>query len=127
MAPGIVYAATLEAQLPTAHMGCQCLLRIDTVQSMAVGLQVDDLAELFGCHVCGPLCVALQVFATWYRAPELLFGSTAYGPSVDIWGAGCVFAGNSHSNSRRRPSTQPALQHELRAANTFCAPCADYP
>ena len=34
-----------------------------------------------------------QVFARWYRAPELLFGSTAYGPSVDMWAAGCVFAG----------------------------------
>ena len=35
----------------------------------------------------------LQVFARWYRAPELLFGSTSYGPSVDMWAAGCVFAG----------------------------------
>lgn len=32
------------------------------------------------------------VFARWYRSPELLFGSTAYGASVDIWAAGCVFA-----------------------------------
>ncbi|CAI5507335.1 unnamed protein product [Closterium sp. Naga37s-1] len=33
-----------------------------------------------------------QVFALWYRAPELLFGSKAYGSGVDVWGAGCVFA-----------------------------------
>ncbi|KAK9706983.1 hypothetical protein RND81_07G165100 [Saponaria officinalis] len=33
-----------------------------------------------------------QVFARWYRAPELLFGSKQYGPAVDIWGAACVFA-----------------------------------
>lgn len=33
-----------------------------------------------------------QVFARWYRAPELLYGSTCYGPGVDIWAAGCVFA-----------------------------------
>ena len=39
--------------------------------------------------------IALQVFARWYRAPELLFGSTLYGPSVDIWAAGCCFAGGS--------------------------------
>jgi len=39
-----------------------------------------------------PRAVSLQVFATWYRAPELLFGSKAYGPAVDIWGAACVFA-----------------------------------
>lgn len=33
-----------------------------------------------------------QVFARWYRPPELLYGSTCYGPSVDIWAAGCIFA-----------------------------------
>ncbi|KAJ3683830.1 hypothetical protein LUZ60_014057 [Juncus effusus] len=33
-----------------------------------------------------------QVFARWYRAPELLYGTKQYGPSVDVWGAGCVFA-----------------------------------
>lgn len=34
-----------------------------------------------------------QVFARWYRPPELLFGSQAYGATIDIWAAGCVFAG----------------------------------
>ncbi|KAL4858043.1 Cyclin-dependent kinase D-1 [Chlorella vulgaris] len=33
-----------------------------------------------------------QVFARWYRSPELLYGSTCYGPAVDIWAAGCIFA-----------------------------------
>lgn len=28
----------------------------------------------------------------WYRAPELLVGDTQYGPPVDIWAVGCVFA-----------------------------------
>jgi hypothetical protein len=32
------------------------------------------------------------VFGRWYRAPELLFASTSYGPEVDMWAAGCVFA-----------------------------------
>lgn len=34
----------------------------------------------------------IQVFARWYRAPELLFGSKMYGPGVDIWAAACIFA-----------------------------------
>lgn len=38
-------------------------------------------------------CCSMQVFSRWYRAPELLFGASAYGPCVDIWAAGCVFAG----------------------------------
>lgn len=33
-----------------------------------------------------------QVASRWYRAPELLYGSSNYGPSVDLWAAGCVFA-----------------------------------
>ncbi|XP_010036922.2 cyclin-dependent kinase D-3 [Eucalyptus grandis] len=33
-----------------------------------------------------------QVFARWYRAPELLFGTKQYGPAVDVWAAACIFA-----------------------------------
>lgn len=32
------------------------------------------------------------VATRWYRAPELLVGDTQYGPPVDIWAVGCVFA-----------------------------------
>jgi cyclin-dependent kinase 7 len=28
----------------------------------------------------------------WYRPPELLFGANYYGPSVDMWSCGCLFA-----------------------------------
>jgi cyclin-dependent kinase 7 len=27
-----------------------------------------------------------------YRPPEILFGSRYYGPSADMWSAGCIFA-----------------------------------
>ncbi|KAF5179903.1 Cyclin-dependent kinase d-1 [Thalictrum thalictroides] len=33
-----------------------------------------------------------QVFARWYRAPELLFGTKQYGSGVDVWAAACIFA-----------------------------------
>uniref|UniRef100_A0A1I7U7F4 Protein kinase domain-containing protein n=3 Tax=Caenorhabditis tropicalis TaxID=1561998 RepID=A0A1I7U7F4_9PELO len=33
-----------------------------------------------------------NVATRWYRAPELLFGSRKYGPSVDIWAIGCILA-----------------------------------
>lgn len=33
-----------------------------------------------------------NVFTVWYRPPELLFGATCYGPAVDIWALGVVFA-----------------------------------
>ena len=32
------------------------------------------------------------VVTRWYRPPELLLGERRYGPSVDMWGVGCVFA-----------------------------------
>lgn len=33
-----------------------------------------------------------RVVTLWYRPPELLLGATDYGPSVDLWSVGCVFA-----------------------------------
>jgi cyclin-dependent kinase 12/13 len=33
-----------------------------------------------------------RVVTLWYRSPELLLGSTNYGPSVDIWSVGCLFS-----------------------------------
>jgi serine/threonine protein kinase len=33
-----------------------------------------------------------EVVTLWYRAPEILLGSQAYSPSVDVWGVGCIFA-----------------------------------
>ncbi|KAM7262282.1 hypothetical protein ACFE04_021359 [Oxalis oulophora] len=33
-----------------------------------------------------------HVVTLWYRPPELLLGATKYGPAVDMWSAGCIFA-----------------------------------
>jgi serine/threonine protein kinase len=33
-----------------------------------------------------------QVATQWYRAPELCFGARDYGPAVDMWAIGCIFA-----------------------------------
>lgn len=33
-----------------------------------------------------------QVATRWYRAPELLYGSRTYTPSVDMWSVGCIIA-----------------------------------
>lgn len=32
------------------------------------------------------------VATRWYRAPELLVGELNYGPAVDVWAIGCLFA-----------------------------------
>ncbi|KAK4788832.1 hypothetical protein SAY86_020151 [Trapa natans] len=33
-----------------------------------------------------------HVITLWYRPPELLLGATKYGPAVDMWSVGCIFA-----------------------------------
>ena len=32
------------------------------------------------------------VATRWYRAPELLLGTTVYGCEIDIWAVGCIMA-----------------------------------
>jgi len=32
------------------------------------------------------------VVTRWYRAPELLLSCDEYGPSIDVWSVGCIFA-----------------------------------
>ena len=44
-------------------------------------------------HTAPQSAYGMQVFATWYRPPELFFGSTCYGPGIDVWAAGCILAG----------------------------------
>jgi len=33
-----------------------------------------------------------RVITLWYRPPELLLGANVYGPSIDMWSTGCIFA-----------------------------------
>ncbi|CCG82220.1 Serine/threonine-protein kinase ssn3 [Taphrina deformans PYCC 5710] len=40
-----------------------------------------------------PLYTGDKVVVTiWYRAPELLLGAKHYGPAIDMWAVGCIFA-----------------------------------
>lgn len=39
-------------------------------------------------HGCLTSCVGTR----WFRAPELLYGSTDYGLEIDLWSLGCIFA-----------------------------------
>ena len=32
------------------------------------------------------------VSTRWYRAPELLVGSTSYNQAIDVWSIGCILA-----------------------------------
>uniref|UniRef100_A0A671NL74 cyclin-dependent kinase n=1 Tax=Sinocyclocheilus anshuiensis TaxID=1608454 RepID=A0A671NL74_9TELE len=56
--------------------------------------QVIKLCDFgFARNLMGPFDYYTDYVATrWYRAPELLVGDTQYGPPVDVWAVGCVFA-----------------------------------
>lgn len=55
-------------------------------------LKIGDfgLATLFRPGQKQPL--TSRVVTLWYRAPELLLGSTNYGVAVDMWSVGCIIA-----------------------------------
>jgi len=47
------------------------------------------LARSFGIPVRNK---SHEVVTLWYRAPDVLMGSTKYSSSIDIWSTGCIFA-----------------------------------
>jgi serine/threonine protein kinase len=62
-------------------------------------------------HSCSCTCSArLQIVTLWYRAPEVLLGTTHYATPVDMWSVGCIFAELVRKVSRRQqqPPGAPA-------------------
>eukprot|EP00850_Spirogloea_muscicola_P014279 SM000101S09277 [mRNA] locus=s101:318117:321397:+ [translate_table: standard] len=53
------------------------------------------LARPFSSENNGPL--TNRVITLWYRPPELLMGENKYGPAVDMWSVGCIFAELLHT------------------------------
>ena len=47
------------------------------------------LARAFGIPV---RCFSHEVVTLWYRAPDVLMGSTKYSTPIDMWSTGCIFA-----------------------------------
>ncbi|CAH9102894.1 unnamed protein product [Cuscuta epithymum] len=60
----------------------------DSSKSCAYIYEVEG--EGGGGDIVAPLtsCVGTR----WFRAPELLYGSIQYGPEIDMWSLGCIFA-----------------------------------
>lgn len=40
-----------------------------------------------------------EVVTLWYRSPEILLGTNYYGPSIDLWSIGCIFAEMSNKKA----------------------------
>nr|XP_028950126.1 cyclin-dependent kinase C-1-like isoform X2 [Malus domestica] len=48
-----------------------------------------------------------RVITLWYRPPELLLGATKYGPAVDMWSVGCIFAELLHGKPILQGRNEP--------------------
>ncbi|KAG6768339.1 hypothetical protein POTOM_027249 [Populus tomentosa] len=54
-----------------------------------------------------------RVVTLWYRAPELLLGSTDYGLGIDLWSAGCLLAEMFIGRSIMPGSTEVEQLHRI--------------
>ncbi len=58
-----------------------------------------------------------RVVTLWYRPPELLLGERNYGPTIDLWGAGCIMAEMWTRSPIMQGSTE---QHQLNLISQLC-------
>ena len=67
-------------------LNAECLMKVADF-GLARSLLNDGAVD-----VGGERDVLTDYVATrWYRAPEILLGSNAYGKAVDMWSLGCIF------------------------------------
>ncbi|GAA0162503.1 non-receptor serine/threonine protein kinase [Lithospermum erythrorhizon] len=55
-------------------------------------LKLADFGLARSCSTDHNANLTNRVITLWYRPPELLLGATKYGPAVDMWSVGCIFA-----------------------------------
>lgn len=67
------------------------ILFVGFIQNGELKLADFGLARAFGIPV---KCYSAEVVTLWYRPPDVLFGAKLYTTSIDMWSAGCIFAGN---------------------------------
>lgn len=64
-------------------LNSECIMKLADF-GLARSLAFDDSNE--------PPVVSDYIATRWYRAPEILLGSTSYSLAVDLWSAGCILA-----------------------------------
>ncbi|KAF8786353.1 Cyclin-dependent kinase 9 like protein [Argiope bruennichi] len=90
--------------LPMEVSEISCFLKLKNILITKTGtLKIADfgLARAFSASKSAdkPNRYTNRVVTLWYRPPELLLGERNYGPPVDLWGAGCIMAGEKWARS----------------------------
>ncbi|KAF7730238.1 cyclin-dependent serine/threonine protein kinase [Apophysomyces ossiformis] len=68
------------------------------------------LARAFGIPVRS---YSHEVVTLWYRAPDVLMGSRQYSTSIDLWSAGCIFAGTPTEQNWPKVSQLPEYKYDF--------------
>ncbi|KYQ91396.1 putative protein serine/threonine kinase [Tieghemostelium lacteum] len=53
-------------------------------------IKLTDFGLSTDCRLEANQCLSSNVVSLYYRPPELLMGSTKYGPEIDMWSIGCI-------------------------------------
>jgi len=69
-------------------LNAECLMK---VADFGLARSVVDETNTASGELERPVCTD-YVATRWYRAPEILVGSSQYGKQVDMWSMGCIFA-----------------------------------
>lgn len=82
-------ASEFDKETQDGNLSCLATCTSDIEEDPFKGSYSYDEEDL-GDEKSGALtsCVGTR----WYRAPELLYGSTSYGLEIDLWSLGCIFA-----------------------------------
>jgi serine/threonine protein kinase len=93
-------------------LNSECLMKVADF-GLARSLQSTDVPE--------PAADVLTdyVATRWYRAPEILLGSTKYGKAVDMWSLGCIFG-----EMLGGKPVFPGAPHRREPAPPACSPLA---
>ncbi|GAU25600.1 hypothetical protein TSUD_260340, partial [Trifolium subterraneum] len=73
------------------------LREISLLQMLSQSLYIKGILKIADLGLGRAFTVPLksythEIVTLWYRAPEVLLGSTTYSTGVDIWSVGCIFA-----------------------------------